>query len=418
MNHTPATEQVRKAVELHESLVPAVNRFRERQGPDGSVAEPATGDAESLRAVRDLAAAWHRKHGFDHQASAFEADVEDWIAAGLGTVPDFTRTRDALAAPADGEDFLFVAPLRNTNGVAPVGQRLECFYARHEVPASVKALHRNHPHPKDNSQPVRILTASDGIAEGNCLVFFPENVAAPQKPETQPYAMFLFSKFRRIHQTYALPSAEAILEPDTVPRASSGMSAEDCYAARSVWGYLHDSAHYRGPWPFDEHIALKMNWFVGVLEEIKVDVKTVLACAEGATEHDDAVIDQILLERVFRYPLAEDATRNFDSGTGVFLYSLFRDAGAITGGSQGRLRLDRDAAIEAMRDYEATIERLEAEVATEEEYKRRAKELVRVHLAEGEGKDRFRFTEDQQILLRAKDSLSRLPALRYGIAQW
>ncbi|GAA1659083.1 hypothetical protein GCM10009830_00030 [Glycomyces endophyticus] len=420
MTTTPdaASEQLRRAHRLHASLVADVDRFRLRQRPDGTVADPHAEDEKDLGGIRDQAVAWYTEHGFHAQAEALDADVRGWLGAGIDTVPDFTRSRDALAAPEDGADFLFVAPLRNTNGVAPVGQRLECFYGRREEPDCYPELQRDHPHPKNNSQCVRLLAGSAGIAEGNCLVFFPENVAAPQKPPVQPYAMFLFSKFRRIHETYALPGAEAVLEEVTIPRASTGMSAYDCYQARSVWGYLHDSAHYQGPWPFDEHIALKMNWFVGVLEEIKVDAKTVIACADGDIARADAVIDMILLERIFRYPLEPDATRLFDSGTGVFLYSWFREAGAITAGAGGLLRLDREAAIAALRVYEATIEALERSVSTEDEYRERAKALVRRYLPPGEGKDRYRFTDDQRVLLRAQPALAQVPPLRFGIAAW
>ncbi|GAA2276230.1 hypothetical protein GCM10009853_032960 [Glycomyces scopariae] len=411
------SEQLRRAHRLHAALIADVDRFRLRQQADGAVTDPGPADEKALTGIRDLAAAWYTEHGFDAQADALDADVRDWLAAGLAAVPDFTRTRDALAAPDDGADFLFVAPLRNTNGV-DVGQRLEAWYGRREEPDCFPELQRDHPHPKNNSQCVRVLAGSAGITEGNCLVFFPENVAAPAKPPVQPYAMFLFSKFRRIHETYALPGAEAVLEPDSIPRASSGMSPYDCYQARSVWGYLHDSAHYQGPWPFDEHLSLKMNWFVGVLEEIKVDAKTVVACADEDIAHAEAVIDMILLERIFRYPLEPDAVRLFDSGTGVFLYSWFREAGAITGGTDGLLRLDRAAAIAALRDYVAVIEALEQEVSTEDEYRVRAKALVRRHLAEGEGKDRYRFTGDQRVLLRAQPALAALPPLRFGIGAW
>lgn len=163
-----------------------------------------------------------------------------------------------------------------------------------------------------------------------------------------------------------------------------------------------------------------MNWFVGLLEETKVDARTVLACADGGVPFAQEQIDMILLERVFRYPLADDATRNFDSGTGVFLYSWLREHGALTGSPEagGLLRLDRDKALDALRQYVATVEELEERVTTDDEYRAAAKALVRTYLPEGEAKQRYRFTEDQRVLLRARRPLAGLPPLRFAEAEW
>jgi hypothetical protein len=408
------------AAELAGSLIPKINRFRRRQADDGSVPEPEAADRELLGQIRDEAAGWYRRNELAHQAAALTADVDDWLAGGLGEVPHFARTRDALAPPADGAPVFFLAPVRTTNSVPPVGKRLDCFFALRKEPGALPRLAVTHPHPKNNCQSLLLIAGSDGFAHGNCIVFFPENVAARDKVEEQPYAMFFYNKMRKIHETYALPGAEAVLTAESVPRASSGLAPEICFEARAIWGYLHDYMHYQGRWPFDQHISLKMNWFVGLLEEIKVDAKTVLACADGGVPYAREQIDMILLERIFRYPQAADATRNFDSGTGVFLYSWLREHAALTGSpaAGGLLRLHQDKVLDALRAYVAAVEGLEERVATDDEYRTAAKALVRDHLPEGEPKQRYRFTADQNVLLRAKRSLAELPPLRFAEAEW
>ncbi|WP_265863614.1 DUF6421 family protein [Streptomyces sp. SKN60] len=417
-----------EATVLMDSLIPLVNRFRTRQADDGTVPAPTADDRELLARIRDEGAAWYRRHALDGQAAALEADVDGWLAAGLDTRPHFGRSRDALAAPADGETTFFLAPIQTTNSAPPVGKRLDCFFALRKEPDALPVLAESFPHPKNNCQSLILLTGSAGFAHGSCIVFFPENVAAHDKVTEQPYAMFFFNKMRKIHETYALPAAAAVLTADSLPRASGGLAADVCFEARAIWGYLHDAMHYQGLWPFDEHIALKMNWFVGLLEEIKVDAKTVLACADsGLVPYAAEQIAMILMERVFRYPQADDATGNFDSGTGVFLYSWFREHGALTGdpAGGGLLRLDLERAVEALRAYVATMEKLEAEVTEDAEYRSRARELVREYLPAPESdrdasgrRLRYAFTADQEVLRRAKGGLDRLPPLEFARAEW
>ncbi|MER0247249.1 DUF6421 family protein [Streptomyces sp. HSW2009] len=408
------------AAEFAASLFPQVNAFRERQERDGTIAEPRAADAELLQQIRAGATAWYRGNGRAHQADALDADVADWLAAGLDSAPHFARSRDALHAPADGAPVFFLAPVQTTNSVPPVGKRLDAFFALRKEPAALPELATTHPHPKNNCQSLLLIAGSDGFAHGNCLVFFPENVAAHDKVVDQAYAMFFYNKMRKIHETYALPGAEAVLTADSVPRASSDLAPEVCFEARAIWGYLHDSLHYQGSWPFDQHISLKMNWFVGLLEETKVDAKTALACAGGGVPFAQEQIAMILLERIFRYPQADDATRNFDSGTGVLLYSWLRAHDALTGSPAdgGLLRLDPDRTLTALRAFVDRVELLEEQVRTDEEYRVAAKALVREYLPAGEPKQRFGFTDDQRVLLRAKEALAALEPLRFAEAEW
>lgn len=394
-------------------LIGLVNAFRRRQALDGSVSEPGEADLRLLEEIVETAAAVYGELGREEQAAALREDAAGWRAAGLDTVPDFTRTRDAFVSPADGELAFVVAPIRTTNSHPPVGQRMECFLTRRHEPRTLSKIAGRYPHPKDNCQATRLVAGSDGFAVGNCIVFFPENVAAVDKPRGQSYALFFFSKFRRIHETYALPAARAVLTPESMPTASAGLDPETCYEARATWGYLHDRFHYEGRWPIDQHVAVKMDWFVGVLEELKVDAKAMRACAGGDVPYADEQIAMILLERVFRYPLASDATRNFDSGTGVFLFSWLRERRALLPVGD-RYELDVPRAVSAMDDLVAEVEALEARVRDPDDYRAQAKAMVRGQLAEGTEGARYSFSGEQSVLLRARPELDRLPPLRFG----
>ncbi|MEI5097369.1 DUF6421 family protein [Streptomyces sp. PmtG] len=418
--HRLRDDMLGEAALLGRGLLPRIDAFRTRQRDDGTVPAPGPEDREALLAIKGEAVRWFAGHGRTPQADALAADVDDWLAAGLDAPPHFARSRDALTAPADGDWAAFLAPVQTTNSVPPVGRRLEFFLVRRKEPDALPALAEHYPHPKNNCQATVLLAGSEGLTKGNCIVFFPENVAAHDKVTEQSYAIFFFSKFRRIHETFAVPSARSVLTPDSVPLASTGLDPDACYQARSVWGYLHDYFHHQGRWPLDRHVKLKMNWFIGLLEETKVDAKTVLAChTDSAVPYADEQIAMILLERMFRYPLDARAVRNFDAGTGVFLYSWLRERGALAETRDGRLRLDADGVLDGLRELVETIEGMEAAVSTPAEYRAAAKALVRTQLRAGDqdAGDRYAFTDDQRILVRAREDLAAVPPPRFAPAE-
>lgn len=399
---------------LAERVIPLCNEIRTRQVRNGSIEEPTDSDRAL---VEELAgAAREALVRLDHaeQGEALHADIGMWLAAGLDDKPDFARTRDAVRTPADGELGVFVGPVLMTNSEPPVKNGFEAFLVRRREPDALAEISRRYPHPKNVCQSVQLLAGSDGVTRGNCIVFFPENIPAAVRPTSQAFAMFFFSKFRRIHETFAVPAAETVLTADSVPRGSSGLSPRDCYEARSLWGYLHDYFHHQGPKPFDEHINVKLNWFVGLLEEIKVDCQTLLACAEADIPFADAQIDMILLERMFRYPLDAEAERVFDSGTGVLLFSWLRDHGAITAAEDGFLRLCPGEVFPALHKLVESIQAIETSVESDDEYRATAKAFVRRYLAEGVGKDRYAFSADQSVLRRHLATASAAPALVFG----
>src|SRR5690606_9801570 len=181
-------ELLADADELTRSLIPDVDRFRRRQTDDGTVPGATAEDDALLGRIRDEACAWYTRHGRDGQATALAADVDDWLTAGLATRPHFARSRDALPVPEDGSAVFFLAPLQSTNSAPPVGKRLDCFFALRKEPAALPELAQAYPHPRNNCQSLLLITGSAGFRQGNCLVFFPENVAAHDKITEQPYA--------------------------------------------------------------------------------------------------------------------------------------------------------------------------------------------------------------------------------------
>jgi hypothetical protein len=378
---------------LRQELLPLVDRFRALQDPSGRVAGDPVLAGELLARLRPRGRQVLARVGAaPGQAAAFEADFDQWLTRGLDTPPQFDATLAAYEPPSDGALTFFIAPFSAPNGPAPRGRFLECFLAYREEPADLAQLAVALPHPKNKCQSTRLLAASAGLRTGNCVVFFPENVAVATPVREQTFAIFFFNKFYRIYFSETLPRTQRLLEKHAF--ASAALSAEECYRARCIWGYLHDYYHHQGPKPIDTNLAVKLNFFVGLLEEIKVDCQSVLATRQLAVPFWRELVEFILFERLFRYPCQPDATSNFDAGTGVFLFEWLRRSGHGLVPTATGLRLDLDGCLESMAALVRTIEGIESVARDDAEYKRLATELVRTMLPKGEPGTRFDWPGD------------------------
>jgi hypothetical protein len=362
-------------------VVPLVRAVRQLQTPDGAVSRDGETASELLDRLVPAVAHAARLTGVAGLGDAFAADTRDWQARGLHAPPAYDRTVDSYRPPAgDGLTF-FAGPLVATNGPAPRGHFMECFLAYRQEPEEVRALERTHPHPKNKCQSARLVYGSRGLDEGNCIVFFPENIAAAEKVHHQEYALFFFNKFRDIYRHLTVPVVERVFGGrDLVDGAdrwrSATMEPADCYRARCVWGYLHDYYHHLGPRPLDQNLQVKMNWFVGLLEEIKVDCQTMLECMGPRIPFGAAVLQFALFERMLRYPQQPDWATNFDAGTGVLLFEWLARQGVFATAPDGRLTFERDALAGGLSCLVDRIVALE-ETPDDAEYRARARELVR-----------------------------------------
>jgi hypothetical protein len=391
-----------RADHLRRTLSPLVEAFRRRQELDGRIEQPQESDAVLLREIVDVAVVFLTGIGRDQQAHALREDVDAWVEAGLDAKPGFDRSRDAFTVVPNNAGKFFLGAVYTTNSEQPCGHRLDYFYAQRHEPTFVTSIAEAYPHPHNVVQEVILLAGSEGFTRGNCLVFFPENVSAAEKIKEQNYAVFFFSKFKAIHEGIGVAAAREVMTPESVILDSDGMDPYACYEARSLWGYLHDRAHFSGKWPISDYTLLKMNWFIGVLEELKVDAKAILLAHSTSMPYADELLAMILVERLFRYPLEKEAESNFDAATGVFLYSWLHATGAITV-SDDRLHIGRKAVLEHLPRLVAEIEAVENGAHTPDEYKASAKSFVYKYLAPAETGRRYRFLPYQEIL-RSKSS--------------
>ncbi|MEV6354483.1 DUF6421 family protein [Streptomyces hydrogenans] len=353
-------------LEFERHVVPAVDSLRElrtrRQGAGGA---PAVSDEEVRRAVDAVIAAVEGLGGLmpHTQIAATCAELRAWRETGCEGVPHFDATRDAVPAPEDGEAAAYVGPVTLPNSDRH-DVHIEAFSVVREDPESTPRLQADYPHPKAVFQSTRLLSASRGLREGNCVVFFPENIPAATRCTDQNFAWFFFNRHTEIYaQTLAI--TERLCGPGSpfagdTALVSADVDPETTYQARCVWGYMHDYFHHTGPRPLDEHLAIKTTWRPGLLEELKVDMKSAIACFEERVPYGPLVFEYIILERLFRYPAQPEPLRNFDAGTGFALGTWLAAKGLFTQDGQGRRSLgSKSEIVESVRELIGLIEEIE-----------------------------------------------------------
>ncbi|MFJ4145063.1 DUF6421 family protein [Pseudomonas sp. NPDC089734] len=382
------------------AIVTLVDTIRARQELDGSIKDPSPAD---YALVNELAGELDRQAGHIDGLSpgllaATLGDLGRWAQNGLDQRPLFDTTLASFKTPLPGEALFFLAPMRATNGPDPEGFRLELVTGYRSETSYLAEASQYTEHYVAPFQCIKMGAASKGFLQGNCIVLFPESVAAENKVDKQAFALFFFSKFFHIYNDQTLLEADRLFGRDSDflfgQLRSREMSETDMYDARCLWGYYHDYAHHTGPRPLDKNLYIKLNWFTGLLEETKCDLITVRLVQKHRPDFWQEIAEFILLERMFRYPKGSDQHMTFDAGTGILLFEILMNAGALVEDEHGRLGFDAVRLEEQIATVISDIEALES--LDDEAYLAGARDYVHRHLGLPEhSKARFNFPASQ-----------------------
>lgn len=389
---------------VNELIIPKVNQLREYQDPKGPITTNARHAEELLLSLVHDVKKIYKLVNLESVGEAFEKDIHAWIQRGLSTKPHFDQSLSAYRPPLNNERTFFIAPMQTPNGPTDKGYYFEAFLAVRDEPKFMEKIEEKLPHPKNGCQSLKILSGTKGFMEGKCIVFFPENVSVSEAVTSQKFAIFFFNKFYKIYYKDTLKRASTFFK--NYPFQSKAMTESQVYEARVLWGYLHDYFHHCGVKPFDQHIQAKMNFFAGILEEVKVDCQSVLLLHKNKYPFADQIIEFVLFERLLRYPSQIDATKNFDSGTGFFLLSWLFKNGTSIQKNNDFLSLDIKA---CLKDLEKLVHEIETlEQLNDDEYKAAAENYARTYLPDSGNQDRFKipdayFIYDENLKLNIND---------------
>ncbi len=338
---------------LDTRVIPLVHELQRYQRSDGSV-DPrhSAAAALTLSKIRDelvVSALFP-----EPSRAAFDHDLEQWRASGLESAPRFDASRDVIEGPEDKALALFAGPAFMPNS-ATRSPLFQLVLILRDEPDSLATVRENYPLVATVCQTVRVLTGSRHAREGQCVVLFPENVLASTNVVRQKFAWFFMNKHIPTYQWTLDQIRERCgdsLFAAGDPLASPELDADGMYDTRCCWAYLHEHHHQVGPRPLARNLALKTQWYAGLLEELKVDCQSLQACLrDEGMPYRWEVFEFVLFDRLFRYPTAGDALRNSDAGAGVLLGTWLLRSGAVRAtetGVQLASRVETVRAVDAL----------------------------------------------------------------------
>jgi len=329
-------------------------------------------------------------------------DFENWRDKGIDTIPYFNVMANNFSSSGDEKLDFFLGPMRCPNSNDENKYNWQYFLSYHTNPLKNHTTFLNvwkHKKPLGQvCQPSLLLSGSSTVYQGNCLVFFPENILSCKKIRKQNFAIFFFNKFYKIYRNITVKNTKHLVNKDL----QTNYSEEVSYLARSVWGYLHDYYHHNGVRPLDSNLHLKINWFAGVLEELKVDLQSYLACYEynNTIPHASIVSEMILYERLFRYSSQHDAIRNFDSASGFLLFEWLVENNCIKITSN-TIQILEEEIVFAIQKLVNSIEMIES-IENDQKFLDESKKFVRKYLpADPSEHNKYTLPYHSDILLQA-----------------
>ncbi|WP_395638044.1 DUF6421 family protein [Pseudolysinimonas sp.] len=311
-------------------LKAAVVALRPLQVHDGSIPDATDHADASHYCARIRTGIAELAPLFPHDADYLKAtrsDVEKWEASGFG-VPDFYDSLVAFHPESHRENglrHLVVFPMYTQNGSAD--RLVEAVLVEVVWPEFIAALEQTYTNAL--FVPIRFLDFTPGY-DTNSAVLFPETVAMRAIPAFTWGAIFADREAARFRSVTRRAAEVTRLElPDDAARLLEDQRlAEETFV---LWDLIHDRTHMRGDLPFDPFmIKQRMPYFLYSLEELRCDLTAFRAAVDLVRADDtDAVTREhaqlaqyaILFDRMFRFPLTGDRTRNYDGLGGQLLFA-------------------------------------------------------------------------------------------------
>ncbi|MFI8514069.1 DUF6421 family protein [Streptomyces sp. NPDC085460] len=303
-------------------VIDEVNEIRRRMAKGTDVTDPAF--LADLRGR--LESSEHLRHQPVVQAfmADLRADTRTSGEAGAGegadaAPPRLLRTKEHINTERDHHLF----SLFN----ASYFPRLSLDYLTYDTLPTDPHLARRY---GSNTMPVNITACSDGFNSRVVVALFPENhIDGRQDPDDLIF--YFINKFVERHNRITRTMIDEVMAPGSFPLIQ-GADDDVIEAASSWWVRLHEYHHRQGDMPIPDYLHAKKLKPLAGLEELRVDVSSMLVCLrdpELPADRARAAYEYILAERLLRYAVEGIPRPNYDAVASQLLFNYLSEHGGI-----------------------------------------------------------------------------------------
>jgi len=181
---------------------------------------------------------------------------------------------------------------------------------------------------------VNIINASDGFLARTVVALFPENHLNGEQKSDDSIFYFINKFVERFYSITRKMLLEIVADDyfSELVLASSG----EIEKASAYWVWLHEYHHRQGAMPIPMYLSLKSNKPLAGLEELRVDICSMLVCLEDSDfpeENREFTFKYILAERLFRYAVEGIPNPNYDAVSSQLLFNyLIKNKGIVLSG--------------------------------------------------------------------------------------
>lgn len=281
------------------------------------------------------------------------AFYKDLIAAIVDDAPNFNHTRNVNVSGSSGILIgHLAAPYNKSLG-------LECLvYNECYIPKTIAEVFPS------VARPIRVRLYSQGFQSDLAVAIFPENFTDAGVIPIEAKSFYFIDKFTKRCREKTIPFVRSQTTLGSL-RLLKAATDEEIGEVAALWVHLHEHFHRQGILPLPQALNLKSSRSTAGLEELRVDLLSMLACSSEVVRQscNAALLEEfILAERLFRYGMERCPNTDYDSRGAHIFYRYLERNGAI---SEYNDLIDVDLVRfrQLARDLSRDIERLETEVA-------------------------------------------------------
>jgi len=264
-------------------------------------------------------------------------------------------------------------------------------------------------HPGKFSRVIEIVASTEGFNFNSSVALFAEHYVTDEPVRPENKASYFVDRFVVRYNNITRNILGRCISANSLPLARNAGN-DVILQACCVWLHLHEYCHRLGNMPLPEFLDFKTPRNAASIEELRVDVLTVIFCFELAEQGHPLAAqfgEIIFTERCFRYAIQYDINENYDARGSAVLFNYLVKEQVIRRNSAGLLEVDHSRLLPSLRKIIREIDTLELTLRSQSRSRNvdAKKQLVRSYLAWNDTERRYTNHDLMQNIARSLDGV-------------